>query len=226
MFINCSSAYTAVPAPESLHSRGSNGTGAPTPAAPQSAAAFAPPRGDGKGIDTDPVSDGPFASVGTDSRGVPSRTDHLSALACETESCMSSLYGCSGQGRSVLGRLMSGCSNERSSSGLRPVQQQFLQQAFEAVLMATAAPPEGRALVRHQHPGRVSSLTGNGCGGGAPEIQNADRGHVSDATANAETNKVPGRPWHKQGVEVVDRQRVILEIFGRRSQNKQAMLQV
>ncbi|PFH33464.1 hypothetical protein BESB_076810 [Besnoitia besnoiti] len=226
VFINCSSAFTSVPLPESLAESYAEGGRSP---------------------------DSPSERDGAAGQQASSAASPL----------LHGQYGYYSRNRTIAGRLMMSSSTDKSSAGLRPVQLEYLQQAFEASLAGAAAsfdelrrrerargcflPACSASLARYNF-----LLPSSGAEPAADWAQTDDdeataaagaeawRGEGADDAAEGEAGgeESDGEDleeantrileWLKrrEKVQVVDRQRVILEIFTTQARNKKAMLQV
>ncbi|CBZ53146.1 hypothetical protein NCLIV_029330, partial [Neospora caninum Liverpool] len=183
------------------------------------------------------------------SRRIPSPGERESSSA-PSASPLFGQYGYYSKNRSVAGRLMMSCSNDKTSAGLRPTQLEYLQQAFEASLAGAAATfEERRRSERAEGPVAssyardhtwVSTLAGTDTESSEEdeeqdenaewdEEEDAETGSGEDDDAEdleAENERIFAWLRRKEKVQVVDRQRVILEIFTTQARNKKAMLQV
>ncbi|KEP60689.1 UNVERIFIED_CONTAM: hypothetical protein HHA_255470 [Hammondia hammondi] len=237
VFINCSNAFTSIPLPESLaevHSQGVDVSAASS------------------------SSDGAWESSRRSASppGRDTSSSSSSSASSSSSSCGSSplfgQYGYYSKNRSIAGRLMMSSSNDKTSAGLRPVQLEYLQQAFEASLAGAAAEfeerrrrerAEGPATSRHvslswsardadrEEEDEEGDDENDGDEEDGEEECGGERGsgeEVEDDSEDVgeEINRVSLWLRRREKVQVVDRQRVILEIFTSQARNKKAMLQV
>nr|CEL67137.1 TPA: hypothetical protein BN1204_029330 [Neospora caninum Liverpool] len=247
VFINCSSAFTSIPLPESLAEVYTRNRAMLSSSSSDRAGVFS------RSHKTEECRVSPvFGAAGAfqeSSRRIPSPGERESSSA-PSASPLFGQYGYYSKNRSVAGRLMMSCSNDKTSAGLRPTQLEYLQQAFEASLAGAAATfEERRRSERAEGPVAssyardhtwVSTLAGTDTESSEEdeeqdenaewdEEEDAETGSGEDDDAEdleAENERIFAWLRRKEKVQVVDRQRVILEIFTTQARNKKAMLQV